>query len=376
LIQLENLTKAYGHHHTAVSDVSLTVESGEWMTLVGPSGSGKSTILKMVAGLTGATSGRILIDGRDVTTLAPQERDVAMVFQSYALYPHMSVRRNLEYGLRIRKAPRDQMQERVERVAGQLGISPLLDRRPGALSGGERQRVAMGRAMVRDPRAFLLDEPLSNLDAQLRVQVRLELAAMRDNLRTTTLYVTHDQVEAMTLGHRVAVLRGGVLQQVGTGASIFARPANRFVAGFMGSPPMNFVDSKVIAGTVMIGSARIPLGPDERVRAIEGRTVTVGFRPTDLEADAHCRDRDHPRLTCVVDVVEDLGTEKILGARAVAADGTSPAGGPFELRACVDSRTTVSRGDTLLLAVRPDALHVFDLGSEETILHRGGHEEG
>ena len=236
-IVLDRITKTFQGGVSAVHDVSLTIADGEFLVLVGPSGCGKSTLLRMIAGLEEVSEGTISIDGRDVTDLPPRERDVAMVFQSYALYPHMSVRENLGYGLKVRRTPKPEIDQRVEQVAKVLGLEGMLARRPSALSGGQRQRVAMGRAMVREPQAFLMDEPLSNLDAKLRVGMRTQLAALHTRLRTTTVYVTHDQIEAMTLGQRVAVLRDGRIQQVATPQELYARPANVFVAAFIGSPP-------------------------------------------------------------------------------------------------------------------------------------------
>jgi multiple sugar transport system ATP-binding protein len=240
-IVLDRVTKVFDNDFVAIDDVSLTVGDGEFMVLVGPSGCGKSTLLRMIAGLEEATAGMISIGGRDVTDLAPRHRDIAMVFQNYALYPHMDVRRNLGYGLKVRKTPSGEIDRRVTEVARLLGLEKLLDRKPAALSGGQRQRVAMGRAIVREPAAFLMDEPLSNLDAKLRVTMRSELSRLHDRLGVTTIYVTHDQIEAMTLGQRVAVLRDGVIQQVDTPQALYAAPDNLFVAAFIGSPAMNLV---------------------------------------------------------------------------------------------------------------------------------------
>ena len=244
-INLTNITKVYAGGVKAVDNVSLAIASGEFMVLVGPSGCGKSTLMRMIAGLEDITEGTIEIGDGDVTNLSPQQRDIAMIFQNYALYPHMTVRKNLGYGLRMRKTPRPEIERRVVEVAELLGLDDLLDRRPAALSGGQRQRVAMGRAIVREPQAFLMDEPLSNLDAKLRVAMRGELARLHDRLGVTTVYVTHDQVEAMTLGQRVAVMNLGVIQQVDTPQELYRHPANLFVAAFMGSPSMNLVEATV-----------------------------------------------------------------------------------------------------------------------------------
>ena len=268
-IELERITKAYDNGFVAVDDVSLSIADGEFIVLVGPSGCGKSTLLRTVAGLEEATAGEVRIDGVDVTDLAPRRRDIAMVFQSYALYPHMSVRENMAYGLKVRRAPKAETRRRVEEVAGMLGLTELLERRPAQLSGGQRQRVAMGRAIVREPRAFLMDEPLSNLDAKLRVGMRASLAELHARLGVTTIYVTHDQTEAMTLGQRVAVMRDGQIVQVDEPQALYARPRDVFVAAFIGSPSMNLVEAVVDADSVRIGTHVIPLDPGRTAR--EGR---------------------------------------------------------------------------------------------------------
>src|SRR5437588_4500229 len=277
-IVLEHVTKVFGGDVVAVDDVSLEIESGEFLVLVGPSGCGKSTLLRMLAGLEEVTGGAISIDGRDVTELPPRSGDIAMVFQNYALYPHMTVRENLGYGLKVRKTAKSEISTRVERVTQQLSLDNLLDRRPAALSGGQRQRAAMGRAIVREPKAFLMDEPLSNLDAKLRVSMRAQLAALHSRLGTTTIYVTHDQVEAMTLGHRVAVMRDGRIQQVDTPQELYARPANLFVAAFIGSPAMNLVEADVADDRVAFGGFHI----HAPVPQADGRLI-VGIRPEAFE---------------------------------------------------------------------------------------------
>src|SRR5690242_8351859 len=268
-IVLDNVSKVFSGGVTAVDDVSLEIGSGEFLVLVGPSGCGKSTLLRMIAGLERLSDGTITIDGRDVTDLPPRSRDVAMVFQSYALYPHMSVRENLGYGLRVRKTPKKDAERRVAEVAKLLGLEEMLDRKPAALSGGQRQRVAMGRAIVREPKAFLMDEPLSNLDAKLRVSMRASLAKLHERLGVTTLYVTHDQVEAMTLGQRVAVLRDGTLQQFDTPHNLFHRPANLFVAAFIGSPSMNLVDARVCGDCVRFADLELALPATSPVWGLE-----------------------------------------------------------------------------------------------------------
>ena len=288
-IVLENVSKVYAGDVRAVDDVSLTIESGEFMVLVGPSGCGKSTLLRMIAGLEDVTEGAVLIGDRDVTHLAPRNRDIAMVFQNYALYPHMTVRKNLAYGLMVRKTPKNEINRRVADVAKMLGLEPYLDRRPANLSGGQRQRVAMGRAIVREPAAYLMDEPLSNLDAKLRVGMRAELSRLHERLGTTTVYVTHDQIEAMTLGQRVTVMKDGVIQQVGEPQALYRNPANLFVAAFMGSPSMNLVEATVTGDSVEFAGFRLPLAPEWR--PAQDGPVILGIRPGDFEDVGPCRHR-------------------------------------------------------------------------------------
>jgi multiple sugar transport system ATP-binding protein len=297
-IAIEGVTKAYKNGPRAVDEVSLEVRDGEFMVLVGPSGCGKSTLLKLIAGIEETSSGRIRIGERDVTELDPRKRDIAMVFQNYALYPHLSVRANLGFGLKLRKTAKPDIAARVNEVAKILGLEDMLERKPGELSGGQRQRVAMGRAIVREPQAFLMDEPLSNLDAKLRVSMRSQLSRLHERLGVTTVYVTHDQIEAMTLGQRVAVLRGGVLQQCDTPEVLFEHPANLFVAAFIGSPAMNLVEATVEDGEARFGTCRVPLAPGSPLR---GRLV-LGIRPHDLKLGG-------AGIPGRVQVVERLGTE-------------------------------------------------------------------
>ena len=364
-IVLEGVSKVFGGGVIAVDDVSLEIESGEFLVLVGPSGCGKSTLLRMIAGLEDATEGSITIDGRDVTELPPRSRDVAMVFQSYALYPHMSVRENLGYGLKVRKTPKKDAQKRVEEVAQLLGLDELLDRRPAALSGGQRQRVAMGRAIVREPKAFLMDEPLSNLDAKLRVSMRASLASLHSRLRTTTIYVTHDQVEAMTLGQRVAVLRDGKVQQVDTPQVLYAGPTNLFVAAFIGSPAMNLVEAEVADGFVSFAGHRIP------ARAPKQGRVVVGIRPESLQ-DASFADPSLPHMDVDVEVVEELGAEthvifpvdaapvEVSGARETDEEEAILGEARTHFTARVDPQTAARPARPLRLAVDPSRLHYFD----------------
>ncbi len=368
-IVLENVSKIFAGGVTAVDGVSLTIASGEFLVLVGPSGCGKSTLLRMIAGLEETTDGTVTIGGTDVTELPPRNRDIAMVFQSYALYPHMSVRANLGYGLKVRKTPKAEIDERVKTVADLLGLGPLLDRRPAALSGGQRQRVAMGRAIVRHPKAFLMDEPLSNLDAKLRVSMRAQLGALHSRLATTTIYVTHDQIEAMTLGQRVAVMRDGKIQQVDTPQALYAHPTNLFVAAFIGSPAMNLVEADVHDGALHFGGFTIPLPAD--APATQGRVV-AGMRPETFQ-DSAFADPSLPRMDVQVEVVEELGadTHVIFGVDEPQVDVaeireeteddeaiTSVTGSVFTAR--VDPGTAARPGAPLRLAVDPSRFHYFD----------------
>jgi multiple sugar transport system ATP-binding protein len=379
-IRLEAVNKVYAGDVHAVHDVDLTVGSGEFMVLVGPSGCGKSTLLRMIAGLEEVTAGKIWIGERDVTDLTPRERDIAMVFQNYALYPHMSVERNLGYGLRVRKMDKAEIKRRVNEVAAMLGLDELLDRRPANLSGGQRQRVAMGRAIVREPSAFLMDEPLSNLDAKLRVGMRAELARLHDRLGVTTVYVTHDQVEAMTLGQRVAVMRSGFLQQVETPQNLYHYPANLFVAAFIGSPSMNLVDASIEDGHAAFAGFRIPL---PRSAATPAGRVILGIRPQSFE-DAAFADPSLPRVEVEVTVVEDLGSEShvlfMIDAppvdveevrEAVADEGEQAMLIADDRRslftAVVSDASKVRAGDRLTLAVDPGRFQYFDPESGENM---------
>jgi multiple sugar transport system ATP-binding protein len=368
-IVLDHVTKDFGNGVLAVNDVSLTIGEGEFMVLVGPSGCGKTTLLRSIGGLEKISTGRIVIADRDVTRSEPAARDLAMVFQNYALYPHMTVRKNLGYGLRVRKVPKKERNERVQEVAKLLGLDELLDRRPGQLSGGQQQRVAMGRAIVREPQAFLMDEPLSNLDAKLRVGMRTSLQHLHHRLGTTTVYVTHDQVEAMTLGQRVAVMHDGRILQVDTPQALYATPANLFVAAFIGSPSMNLVEAELSDGAVVFGGHRIALGaaggPDLR-RAI------VGIRPEAFE-DAAFADPSLPQLEVAVQVVEDLGPDAHLiftvdapqvdvsEVRAAAGDAEAllPGDG-VKFTARVHPETAARVGRSLRLAVDPARFQFFD----------------
>ncbi|HEX3238390.1 MAG TPA: sn-glycerol-3-phosphate ABC transporter ATP-binding protein UgpC [Gaiellaceae bacterium] len=369
-IVLDNVSKVFSGGVVAVDGVSLTIDSGEFLVLVGPSGCGKSTLLRMIAGLEEATGGTISIGEQDVTELPPRARDIAMVFQSYALYPHMTVRQNLGYGLKVRKTPKREIAERVERAAQLLGLDQLLDRKPAALSGGQRQRVAMGRAIVREPKAFLMDEPLSNLDAKLRVSMRAQLAALHSRLATTTIYVTHDQIEAMTLGQRVAVMRNGRIQQVDTPQELYARPTNLFVAAFIGSPAMNLVEAEIAGGQLRFGDYAIPLAGGSKPP--DGQVI-AGLRPEAFE-DAAFAEADLPRVDVKVEVVEELGADthvlftvaaprvEVSEVRDASGDEdatlTAVEGSLFTTR--VDPGTSARPGAPLRLAVDPSRFHYFD----------------
>ena len=352
-VELKDLNKRFGTVRV-VEDVNLSIADGEFMVLLGPSGCGKSTTLRMIAGLETSSGGDIVIDGRRVNDLPAKERDIAMVFQSYALYPHMNVRDNLAFGLRRRRIDKAEIERRVAQAASSLGLGPYLDRRPNALSGGQRQRVAVGRAIVRDPKVFLFDEPLSNLDASLRVSTRAELAALHQRLGATMIYVTHDQVEAMTMGTRICIMKDGRVMQVGAPMDVYREPRNVFVAGFLGSPPMNLVPAEVTAGTgaqLCLGDTRLPLGG-----APKPGPVTLGIRPEELEVAV-----DRPDESCFhgsVTSIEQLGAETIV-ALGLHNGGT--------LRARLDNRARVSLGETLHLRATPGSLHLFDPASGDLV---------
>jgi multiple sugar transport system ATP-binding protein len=375
-IELEHVTKDFSGGVRAVDDVSLSIGDGEFMVLVGPSGCGKSTLLRMLAGLEEVTEGRIAIGDRDVTDLAPRHRDVAMVFQSYALYPHMTVRQNLAYGLKVRRTQKDEITRRVAEVAELLGLSELLDRRPAHLSGGQRQRVAMGRAIAREPKAFLMDEPLSNLDAKLRVGMRASLAQLHSRLGVTTVYVTHDQVEAMTLGQRVAVLRDGRILQVDEPQRLYQQPRNLFVAAFIGSPAMNLVGAALDGDEVVYGQFRTPL--DRTRRPAGGRSVVLGLRPESFE-DAAFALGTMPTIDVDVEVVEEIGSDTYVFFRVEAPRITAEVLEAAEddrliaeertlFSARVDPRTDARVGSRLVLALDPARFHFFDPQTGEGLL--------
>jgi multiple sugar transport system ATP-binding protein len=383
-IALRGVTKSFPGGIQAVQGVDLAIGSGEFMVLVGPSGCGKTTLLRMIAGLEEVSDGTISIGERDVTNLAPRDRDIAMVFQSYALYPHMSVERNLGYGLKVRKMDKPEIRRRVGEVARMLGLETMLDRRPAALSGGQRQRVAMGRAIVRDPAVFLMDEPLSNLDAKLRIGMRAELSRLHERLGVTTVYVTHDQVEAMTLGQRVAVMRGGVLQQVETPQNLYHHPTNLFVAAFIGSPSMNLVEATIEDGHAAFAGYRIPLGAAETPRT---GTVVLGIRPQSF-ADAAFAEPLLPTIEVETSVVEDLGSEThilfTIDAPPVDVDQVREAASDegeeavliaddrrSRFTAVVTDASKVRPGDRVTLAVDPSRFLYFDPESGENLAGLG-----
>jgi multiple sugar transport system ATP-binding protein len=358
-VTFDHVTKAYADDVIAVNDLDLLIKDGEFLVLVGPSGCGKTTALRCLAGLEEITAGQIKIDDRVVNRVPSKDRNIAMVFQSYALYPHMTVFNNLAFGLKLLKTPKQEIKRRVEEAAKILNLERFLDRKPKALSGGQRQRVALGRAIVREPAAFLMDEPLSNLDAKLRVQTRAEIARIQQRLGTTTVYVTHDQVEAMTMGDRIAVMRDGILQQVGSPPELYTRPVNKFVAAFIGSPAMNFAMVHADDGTLKMGSARLDLTGARAKAATErkGRELEIGFRPEDLQIANGAGDHD-VRFPAKVEVVEYLGNQELLHADA---EGN-------KVVALVPSDKEVKVGDNIEFSIPTNKLHLFDPETEESLV--------
>jgi multiple sugar transport system ATP-binding protein len=383
-VVLDKVNKKYENGFHAVKDLDLRIEDGEFLVLVGPSGCGKSTALRMVAGLEDISSGTLRIGDRVVNTLSPRDRDIAMVFQSYALYPHMSVADNISYGLRIRRMDKAEIDRRVKKAAEMLELGPLLDRRPKQLSGGQRQRVAMGRAIVREPQVFLMDEPLSNLDAKLRVQMRAEIAQVQHDLNVTTIYVTHDQVEAMTMGDRVALMKAGVLQQVGHPQFLYDNPDNIFVAGFIGSPPMNMALGRIERDgdglSVLLGRSRLPLHPTVGAHrpALAGyadRQVAVGIRSEDMEDARLVRGEAEARLRATVSLIEALGSQIMvhfnLDAPRVVTEDTKaldkdahaaelPSHDETKFVAAFAPRTRVRAGDDVEVVVDTERMQFFD----------------
>ena len=365
-MSFKNVNKVYPNGFHAVKDFNLEVEDKEFIIFVGPSGCGKTTTLRMIAGLEEISDGELSIDGRVINDIEPKDRDIAMVFQNYALYPHMTVFENMSFGLRLRKVPKDEIKRLVNEAAKILGLEPLLDRKPKALSGGQRQRVAMGRAIVRNPQVFLMDEPLSNLDAKLRGQMRIELSKLHQRLGTTIIYVTHDQVEAMTLGTRIVVMNAGVIQQVATPQALYETPANLFVAGFIGSPQMNFIDAQVtVKGDKVeldLGESKIVIGGEKAKKVIEGgydgKTVVMGIRPEDCYDDeASLAAHPDTIIESTVRVYELLGAEVYLYFDYAGANFT----------ARVKPTTTARTGDTIKIALDAEKIHIFDRDTEMTI---------
>jgi len=371
-LSLRNIYKRYTGGVTAVTDFCLEIQDKEFIILVGPSGCGKSTTLRMIAGLEEISDGELYIGDKLVNDVAPKDRDIAMVFQNYALYPHMTVYENMAFGLKLRKTPKDEIKRRVDEAARILDISHLLDRKPKALSGGQRQRVALGRAIVREPQVFLLDEPLSNLDAKLRAQMRTELSKLHARLGTTFIYVTHDQIEAMTMGDRIVVMKDGFIQQVDTPINLYEKPCNLFVAGFMGSPQMNFIDAKLIENNGKIGlqfgdegkkyTIELPEGKAkiENVANFIGKEVILGIRPENLHDDEMFISAAKTGVVdCEVEVTELMGAETFLYLKL----------GSQSLTAKVAARTTAKAGDIIKVAMDVNKIHVFDKESEKVIFN-------
>ncbi|MDJ0826092.1 MAG: sn-glycerol-3-phosphate ABC transporter ATP-binding protein UgpC [Rhodobacter sp.] len=359
-IRLDNLVKRYGAVEV-LHGIDLSMEENEFTVLVGPSGCGKSTTLRMIAGLETVSDGEIYINDKPVSHLEPKERDLAMVFQDYALYPHMNVAKNMSFALRLERRPKAEIDQKVREVAEVLGLTPYLHRKPGELSGGQRQRVAMGRALTRDSATFLFDEPLSNLDAKLRGQMRAELALMRQRVHKNMIYVTHDQIEAMTLADRIVVMHGGYIQQQGTPEELFKRPVNKFVAGFLGTPPMNFLDADIVErdGTVWVTGKGFELALDgehaDAVRAHRAKQITVGIRPSDLSFDPDAANENSFELRVIVS--EYIGAQSVLmcdcGGQQVVVE--------------LKSETPIPLGETLRFSVNPAGVHLFDKESENAI---------
>ena len=388
-IDIKSAGKIYPNGTRALEDVSITINDGEFVVLVGPSGCGKTTLLRMVAGLEDITEGEIAIGDKTVNEVAPKDRDIAMVFQNYALYPHMSVYDNMAFSLKLRKLPKDEIEQKVKDAAKTLEISELLERKPKALSGGQRQRVAMGRAIVRNPQAFLMDEPLSNLDAKLRVQMRAELGQLHTQLQTTTLYVTHDQVEAMTMGDRVAVIRKGELQQIDTPREIYSNPKNIFVAGFIGSPSMNFVYAKIKSKDNVIeltfGDNQITYKDEkkEKLQSFENKEIILGIRPEAFEDGYFANEADYSESIKVkVSLLEQLGsdsyvhfykdikpvqTEAIEEILADEGEDITVLGDNTKFIARINPNSTVAEGEEIELRINPSKLHFFDPESGDVI---------
>lgn len=370
-VTFDHATRIYpGNDRPSVDSLDLEIADGEFLVLVGPSGCGKSTSLRMLAGLEDVNSGRILIGDRDVTDVQPKDRDIAMVFQNYALYPHMTVHDNMGFALKIAGTPKDEIDARVREAARVLGLTEYLDRKPKALSGGQRQRVAMGRAIVRKPKVFLMDEPLSNLDAKLRVQTRTQIASLQRSLGVTTVYVTHDQTEALTMGDRIAVLKDGVLQQVGTPREMYDKPANEFVAGFIGSPAMNLGRFTVSGDVATLGAAKIKLSKAtlDAIAPEDGGKVTIGFRPESLEVVSA---KDEHSIPVRLSFVEELGSDAYIYGELVGAEGSEDKLGSGEdssqIIVRVPPRTAPEPGETVYVRIKPGQEHIFSASTGERL---------
>ena len=370
-VTFDHATRIYpGNDRPSVDALNLAISDGEFLVLVGPSGCGKSTSLRMLAGLEDVNSGRILIGDKDVTVVQPKDRDIAMVFQNYALYPHMSVHDNMGFALKIAGTPKDEIDKRVREAAKILGLTEYLDRKPKALSGGQRQRVAMGRAIVRKPKVFLMDEPLSNLDAKLRVQTRTQIASLQRSLGVTTVYVTHDQTEALTMGDRIAVLKDGVLQQVGTPREMYDKPANEFVAGFIGSPAMNLGQFTVDGEVATIGEAKIPLSRAtlDAIAPEDNGKVTIGFRPESLEVVSA---EDEHSIPVRLSFVEELGSDAYIYGELVGAEKSEDKLGSGEdssqIIVRVPPRTAPNSGENVYVRIKPGEEHIFSASTGERL---------
>ncbi|PCJ15743.1 MAG: glycerol-3-phosphate ABC transporter ATP-binding protein [Candidatus Cloacimonadota bacterium] len=369
-VRLENITKIYpGNEEYTVKETSLTIKDKEFIVLVGPSGCGKSTMLRMVAGLEEITSGELFIDNRVMNDVQPKDRDIAMVFQNYALYPHMTVAENISFSLRLKKVPKDVIDQKVKEVSSMLGLDELLERKPKAMSGGQRQRVALGRAIIREPKVFLMDEPLSNLDAKLRGQMRAEILKIHQNIQNTIIYVTHDQVEAMTMGDRIVILNDGIIQQVDTPTEVYNSPVNKFVAGFMGSPPMNFLSVKLeqdgeklyLKGrgeddfSMLVNDSKIT----DKLKSLIGRDIDLGIRPEDIYDESNLKSKDM-KDSCImskVDIVEPLGAELYVHLKV----------GKNLMIGRVAANVSVKSGDSFKAFIDPQKIYIFHPDTEERI---------
>jgi len=359
-VQLEKVTKIYDNDFVAVKSVDIDIQDKEFIVLVGPSGCGKSTLLRMIAGLEDISSGELRIDGKVVNDVPPKDRDIAMVFQNYALYPHMTVYENMAFGLKLRKFPKEEIDERVKEAADILDLAHLLDRKPKALSGGQRQRVAVGRAIVRKPKVFLFDEPLSNLDAKLRVQMRTEISKLHSRLESTMVYVTHDQIEAMTMGDKIVVLKDGLVQQIDSPLNLYNNPHNKFVAGFIGSPAMNFINGKIEKNgryTFISDSINVPIPEDKahKLASYENKSVTLGIRPEHIQYSME--PNDTASIPATIEVIEPMGNETVLYVKA----------GKNELTARILPQSDLRVGTECQLSINLQKIHFFD--SEENTIY-------